>query len=115
MVQTLQEKLAQTLAGKSMLAEKADESKKGVQSQVDDLNAKLAKMEDERDKALEIAENLRKETQNTKAEMQKKVNQLTQVTNMKKMIQDKNTKIQELRERLSKYEADIGGAGEDDV
>jgi hypothetical protein len=41
---------------------------------VDDLNAKLAKMEDERDKALEIAENLRKETQNTKAEMQKKVN-----------------------------------------
>ena len=38
------------------------------------MNAKLAKMEDERDKALEIAENLRKETQNTKAEMQKKVN-----------------------------------------
>jgi hypothetical protein len=34
---------------------------------------------------------------------------------MKKMIQDKNTKITELRERLSKYEADIGGDGEDDI
>jgi hypothetical protein len=27
---------------------------------------------------------------------------------MKKMIQDKNAKIAELRERLSKYEADVG-------
>ena len=43
-------------------------------------------MQDERDKAVEVAENLRKETQNTKLELQKKVNQLTQVTNMKKMI-----------------------------
>ena len=32
------------------------------------------------------------------------MNQLTQVTNMKKMIQDKNTKLNELRERLGKYE-----------
>ena len=31
------------------------------------------------------------------------------------MIQEKNTKITELRERLSKYEADIGGDGEDDI
>ena len=30
---------------------------------------------------------------------------------MKKMIQVKNTKIAELRERLGKYEADIGGDG----
>lgn len=30
---------------------------------------------------------------------------------MKKMIQGKNTKIAELRERLGKYEADIGGDG----
>ena len=48
---------------------------------------------------------------NTKEELKKKVNQLTQVTNMKKMIQDKNTKIKELRERLSKYE---NVEGEDD-
>ncbi len=36
--------------------------------------------------------------------MQKKVNQLTQVTNMKKMIMDKNQKIKELRDKLGKYE-----------
>ena len=69
----------------------------------------------ERDSAIEVSENLRKEAMNTKQELQKKVNQLTQVTNMKKMIQDKNMKITELRERLSKYEADIGGEGEDDI
>lgn len=35
---------------------------------------------------------------------------------MKKMIQDKNTQIAKLRERLGKYEADIGGGeGEDDL
>jgi hypothetical protein len=34
---------------------------------------------------------------------------------MKKMIQEKNTKISELRERLSKYEADIGGDAEDEL
>jgi hypothetical protein len=34
---------------------------------------------------------------------------------MKKMIQDKNAKINELRERLSKYEANIGGEADDDI
>ena len=115
MLATLQEKLAQTLAGKSHIAEKADETAKGSQSQIDELRQKLEKVLSERDSALEVSENLRKETMNTKQELQKKVNQLTQVTNMKKMIQDKNTKITELRERLSKYEADIGGEGEDDI
>ncbi len=37
-------------------------------------------------------------------ELKKKVNQLTQVTNMKTMIQEKNAKISSLRERLGKYE-----------
>ena len=41
---------------------------------------------EERDSAVEVAENRRKEAMNTKQELQKKVNQLTQVTNMKKMI-----------------------------
>ena len=36
--------------------------------------------------------------------MKKKVNQLAQVNNMKKMIVDKNSQIKQLRERLSKYE-----------
>jgi hypothetical protein len=33
---------------------------------------------------------------------------------MKKMIQDKNAKIAELRERLGKYEANVGGGDEYD-
>jgi len=37
-------------------------------------------------------------------ELKKKVSQLTQVTNMQKMMRDKNQKIEELRERLSKHE-----------
>lgn len=115
MLQSLQEKLAQTLAGKSQMAEKADETVKGSQQQIDELRHKLDKIMEERDSALEVSENLRKEAMNTKTELQKKVNQLTQVTNMKKMIQEKNSKITELRERLSKYEADIGGEGEDDI
>ena len=56
-------------------------------------------------------ENIKNELMNTKEELKKKVNQLTQVTNMKKMIQDKNGKIKELRERLGKYES---VEGEDD-
>lgn len=40
-----------------------------------------------------------------KDELKKKVNQLTQVTNMKKMIQEKNAKIKTLRDKLGKYES----------
>lgn len=97
------------------MSERIDESAKGSQSQIEELRLKLDKIMQERDASLEVTENLRKEAMNTKQELQKKVNQLTQVTNMKKMIQDKNAKINELRERLSKYEADIGGDADDDI
>ena len=38
-------------------------------------------------------------------ELKRKVSQLTQVTNMKKMIQDKNGLINDLKEKLGKYES----------
>ena len=47
---------------------------------------------------------LRKELAVSKDEIKKKVNQLTQVTNMKKMIVDKNNQLKAVRERLGKYE-----------
>lgn len=50
------------------------------------MKAKLEALREERDRAVEVGENIRKEAQNVKMELQKKVNQLTQVTNMKKMI-----------------------------
>jgi hypothetical protein len=43
-------------------------------------------IEEEKSQALDKYENLRQELFNTKDELKKKVNQLTQVTNMKKMI-----------------------------
>ena len=42
MLQSLQEKLAMTLAGKSQMAERADETVKGTQQQIDELNRKLS-------------------------------------------------------------------------
>ena len=62
MVQQLQEKLAQTLAGKSQIAEKVE----GTSSHIEELRQKLDKAIEEKEKAIEICENLRKETQNAK-------------------------------------------------
>lgn len=47
---------------------------------------------------------MRQEAAASKQEMQKKVSQLTQVTTMKKLLQDKNAQLQALRDRLQKYE-----------
>ena len=60
--------------------------------------------EEEKSQALEHQENLKKELFSLKDEHKKKVNQLTQVNNMKKMIVDKNNQLKQLRERLGKYE-----------
>lgn len=89
-----------------MLSEKVDGSIKDTNSVVEEMRGKIEKLSEERDRAGEVIENLRKETLAAKQEIQKKVNEMTQVTNMKKMIQDKNAKITQLRERLSKYEVD---------
>lgn len=56
-----------------------------------DLESKLTLLEEEKAQAQEKCDNLKQELFNTKDELKKKVNQLTQVTNMKKMIQDKNS------------------------
>ena len=93
MMQSLQEKLAQTLAGRSMISEKAEGAIKDTNQIVEELKAKVERLTEEKERALEINENLKKETLNAKQEVQKKVNEMTQVSNMKKMIQDKNTKI----------------------
>ena len=51
------------------MAERADETVKGTQQQIDDLERKLNKVMEERDSALDVSENLRKETMNTKQEL----------------------------------------------
>ena len=61
-------------------------------------------VEEEKNQAVDAQNSMRKELQNSKEEIKKKVNQLTQVNNMKKMIVDKNNQLKTLRERLSKYE-----------
>lgn len=77
---------------------------KSKETLVVDLESKLFLMEGEKLQILEQNENLKQELFNVKDELKKKVSQLTQVTNMKKMIQDKNEKIKDLRTRLGKYE-----------
>lgn len=61
-------------------------------------------LEEEKSQAMEREQVARRELKNSQEEIQKKVNQLTQVNNMKKMIIDKNNQLKALRERLSKYE-----------
>ena len=58
----------------------------------------------EKETCQEEVTQLRKELSDSKDEIKKKVNQLTQVNNMKKMIVDKNGQLKTLREKLSKYE-----------
>ena len=58
-----------TMAGRSQMAERADETVKGTQQQVDELERRLEKVTEERDAAVEVSENLRKETMNTKQEL----------------------------------------------
>lgn len=51
------------------MVERADETVKGTQQQIDDLERRLNKVMEERDAAVEVSENLRKETMNTKQEL----------------------------------------------
>ena len=55
-----------------------------------ELENKLMMVEEERSLALEAQIALKSEVSGMKEELKKKVNQLTQVTNMKKMITEKN-------------------------
>ena len=85
-VQQLQQQIAQTLAGKNMFTELVEGTMKDTNQIIEELKIKVERLTDEKEKALEINENLRKEALNAKQEMQKKVNEMTQVNNMKKMI-----------------------------
>jgi len=85
-VQQLQQQIAQTLAGKSIFTELVEGNMKETNQIIEELKIKVERLTDEKEKALEINENLRKEALNAKQEMQKKVNEMTQVNNMKKMI-----------------------------
>jgi chromosome segregation ATPase len=93
------------LSSKQQSAEELEGQKSRSDQAVVDLEARLTLLEEERAQAREQAENLRQELLSVNQELKKKVNQLTQVTNMKKMIQDKNTKIRGLMGRLAKYES----------
>ena len=72
--------------------------------QMFELENQLSMMTMEKESAKEETEQVRKELKESKDEIKKKVNQLTQVNNMKKMIVDKNNQLKTLREKLSKYE-----------
>lgn len=58
--------------------------------QIVELENKLMMVEEERSQAIEAQIAMKNEVAAMKDELKKKVNQLTQVTNMKKMITEKN-------------------------
>ena len=49
---------------------------------------------------------LQRQLTETQQELDKKINQTAAVQNMKKMLQEKNQLIKELREQIAKYEQD---------
>lgn len=63
-----------------------------------------------REQLMAKEESLRK----IEADLKKKVNTLSQVTSMKKIIQDKNEEIKTLRSKLAKYDPSAAGVQEDD-
>ena len=81
-----------------------EEKKTADSSQVIDLENKIILLEEERRQAIDESQANQEEAMKLKVQMDKKVNSLTQVNNMKTMIQNKNKEIKELRERLGKYE-----------
>ena len=93
-----------------MLSKKNEENeqlkgnKNDSEMQIFELENKMQMMSMEKETCQEEVTQLRKELSDSKDEIKKKVNQLTQVNNMKKMIVDKNGQLKTLREKLSKYE-----------
>ena len=104
-VRELQAKITQVLSSKSQVSDEVDSHTKQKDHEIAELESQILNLQVESNKAKDQADNLRQELINTKDEMKKKLNQTTQVTNMKKMIQEKNAKIKQLREKLSKYES----------
>lgn len=92
------------LKTKNAQNEKLAGSKNDSDIQLVELGSKLMLKDGEIASAQETEALLRRELAASKDEIKKKVNQLTQVTNMKKMIVDKNNQLKAVRERLGKYE-----------
>ena len=106
----LQSKITELLTKKNSEAQSLQSSS---DAQLVELENKLMMVEEDKAQAIEQIQNerlevdkLKKEVVSLQSDMKKKVNELTQVANMKKMIQQKNTQVKELRDRLSKYEKD---------
>jgi uncharacterized protein YlxW (UPF0749 family) len=51
-----------------------------------------------------IINDIKAQVKEMSSELNKKVSSLKQVESMKKMLQDKNVEIKDLREKLEKYE-----------
>jgi len=96
--------MTSALQKKETMSEEMVSAKQSIEGDVKQLQDRLMEAEEMKKSAQDKMTNMQQELFAAKDELKKKINQLTQVNNMKKMIQDKNGKIKELRERLGKYE-----------
>ena len=85
-VKDLQQKITDLLQSKNKQAEGSS----AAEMQIVELENKLMMVEEERSQAIEAQIAMKNEVAAMKDELKKKVNQLTQVTNMKKIITEKN-------------------------
>ena len=86
----LQHKITEILSNKSKDNQLSQNAKGNTDTLIVELESKLHLVEGERTRVEDQVELLRKELAISKDEIKKKVSQLTQVANMKKMIVDKN-------------------------
>ena len=103
-VKTLKYQITEMLSKKNSENEALSLTNARTDQKVEELENRLMNIEAEKIQAIEECDGLRQDLKKQQDEMKKKVNQLAQVNNMKKMIMDKNNQMKALRERLQKYE-----------
>lgn len=92
-VKDLQAKISEMLAKKNQENQRLLDSNKDADMKLFELEQQVQMAQAEKSQTEEEAEKLRQELKHTQDENNKKVNQLTQVANMKKMIVDKNAQL----------------------
>jgi len=109
----LQKRLTKVLSEKSQLSEVSESQKckaEKLEEELKESNSEISSKNSEESKRK--IDSLSEENKKLREEASKKVSELTQVTSMKKMIQEKNATINKLRSKLEKHEP---GTSNDDI
>ena len=101
---TLALELSKTKKNTEQVTEEAGSEKRKAEELERMLEQNTTMTKEERDQLMGRLSGQSEEIEKLKDDLTKKINQLPQVNQMKKMLQSKNDKIQELTKKLAKYE-----------